>query len=918
MKNKKKYPWDKDQVTTFELNEEFIFPEDDDSAESTAPVEEEPVGSITSLEFEIAKEDEVLEESQTSVRVDTDITPRITDVTVEVDVTEEVDSEDDSNEEFQIPNSFEVDEKYNTQSFMETPSSIRPTYLPRFTEISDTYRMQDDPRPRPVDTGKSSPKIVEKTEDSDNNSSHLDPTSEKVEEKKVKKVIVSSGIVKNDSETDESITILKFSTPVENEPVAPVVKKIERVEVDEEEEEIAEEITETIAEADVSEEVELEQAFETEEKTEAVDDTSEETDSEVVEEKGDSFVFQKTKLPDPDSTYKVVDFARENENHKIEEPLGASETLEKVTAKTQEFNSPIQRDSIKDKFLDLLMSIKVRLVGSLLLLAAMIFVDVLGMFGVNAYEYFGLGHIVSTKAFVDMQFCICLFLFALPEVVNAIKRLINGKFTPELFIVAGLPVVIANDLVLALNGAVNYATFGVIYGLQCVSVIVASYFKAETDFENFKVISKNVAKNVLDKRFTRELPRENQALDGAIDEYDSHTVRMFRTVFVSGFFKRSSESCENSSNVSLMLAVSAGISLVAGLVSLFINNFSAVYAMQAFTMVFMVSLPVFAVLSHKLPYKHVCIEAKGEEGTFIGESALYEGSEVDVVTYEDTEIFGTEDVSIRKVHLYGKVYNTPKAMKQMYSLFSVVGGPLDYVFSSALDRKCPGATDIVIEADGISGLMEDHRVYAGTEEYMLRHGIEIPADDYRSNPSAADSTKVMYGAEDGEVYVKFFIRYSFSEEFTMLLPDLKSKNIVPLVYTRDPNINGDLLKVLTLGEDSIRVMKKYVPRTTEEKTYRHIDSGIVTYGDKDNAINMVLSARKYSTLLAGVSVTELVCMMISAVISVFCAIGGKYTLPVTLFALWHIIWCAVLFIRSKLTFTGRAVSPAEDVEYEQN
>jgi len=112
-------------------------------------------------------------------------------------------------------------------------------------------------------------------------------------------------------------------------------------------------------------------------------------------------------------------------------------------------------------------------------------------------------------------------------------------------------------------------------------------------------------------------------------------------------------------------------------------------------------------------------------------------------------------------------------------------------------------------------------------------------------------------------------------------------------------------------------MKKYVPRTTEEKTYRHIDSGIVTYGDKDNAINMILSAKKYSAFLSSISVTELVCMMISSVAAVIAAISGNYSIPVTLFALWHFIWCGILFVRSKLTFTGRAVSPAEDTEYEQ-
>ena len=34
-------------------------------------------------------------------------------------------------------------------SFVQPTDSIRTTYIPRFTEVSETYRMKDDPRPRP-------------------------------------------------------------------------------------------------------------------------------------------------------------------------------------------------------------------------------------------------------------------------------------------------------------------------------------------------------------------------------------------------------------------------------------------------------------------------------------------------------------------------------------------------------------------------------------------------------------------------------------------------------------------------------------------------------------------------------------------------------------------------------------------------
>ena len=202
--------------------------------------------------------------------------------------------------------------------------------------------------------------------------------------------------------------------------------------------------------------------------------------------------------------------------------------------------------------------------------------------------------------------------------------------------------------------------------------------------------------------------------------------------------------------------------------------------------------------------------------------------------------------------------------------------------------------------------MEGHRIHAGTEEYMIRNGIQIPENNHKSG-SSSDSNRIMYCAEDDKVYAKFTVRYSFSEEFTMLLPELKEKKIVPLIYTRDPNITNELLKMLTMGEDIIRVMKKYVPKSEEENTYRHIDSGLVTYGDKLNAINMVLLAKKYTSLQSSLAVMELVTMIIGAVFAVIVSLGKLSGVPEMAFVIWQLVWCLVLFIRSKLNLKGNSI-----------
>ena len=775
----------------------------------------------------------------------------------------------DLDNEFTIPESLIADELGDSQSVFEPPAGMRPTYFPRFTEVSENYRMRNDPRPRPrTDTHD-----VKATKD-DDVALDLDPTTERLEEREVERIVVRPAVIHNSEPTDEKLTVLKFSTPTypEEEKLEPVIIPTP-VEVEEEPEELVEFVVEPPL-----------------------------VDEEPVNEEPRIIDPESVTIPDPERGYQVIDFTP-REVHVIEEPKGSTDSDKKGKSPVRgEFDHVAQRDSIKDRFLDTLMAIRVRLVGSVLLLLVLAMMDCLPYFGIDVLSMLGFGAFPYTKAVIDIQFAVCAFLFALPEVIRAFGMLGKKNIAPELFLVISLVFVVINDVIVIKFGAISYVTFGVLYALQCLVAVIATYHRTLSDFTAFKIVSRNVTKNVLDKRLTRELQRENFALDGKIDEYSSKTARMFRTAFVSNFFKKTATPCENSGNVAMMMGVGFGLSAVSGVFAFILSGNSFVSGAQSATLVLLLALPTFSLLVHKLPYKHACRNAAAEESAFVGESSLYDGADVDVFTYDDTEIFGHDDVKLRKVHLYGKVYNTPKAMQQMYALFSEVGGPLDFVFSASLDRKCASATDIIIEDNGISGMLDGHRICAGTEEYMINHGISIPGEDRGATGTSSASTKIMYGAEDGEIYVKFFIMYSFSEEFTVLLPELREKKIVPLVYTRDPNVTNELFKSLTLGVDVIRVVRKYVPRPDEDKTYRRIDSGMVTHGDKASAVNMVLLAKKYATFQSSLAATELISMIVGAALAVVLAIGDMIVLPATMLSLWQVVWCVVLALRSRLFF----------------
>ncbi len=803
----------------------------------------------TSLEFEIAEEPGLVFMSEADPAFDEKGGLVFTaEADVSPEKTEEVTEDSDSG----APDVFDSisEDSVPSSSFSTDDFGLKVTYVPRFTEVSENYRVRS--------SSAVSEETPAKTEEKE-----LDPTAEIGEEANVERVVVAPTPSATLEPTDESIKVYKFDTPA-----------------DAEEKEESTPATEPEKAPAAEEEVVI-----------TIPATEPPTEEKVLKRP------EEYSIPDPETAKKSIHY------EDAEEDL--SSTADRRFVK-KEFISLAQRDAFKDKLLDSLMAVRFRFATAILLFILMLGMELARFASVEPLDYIGLGTFRYAAVVVDLMICVCMFALALPEIIRAVAVLFKRVIAPELFIFISLGSLVAYTSVVMAKGELNNMRFGILFGIQIVVTVAASLKRITANFTAFKIVSKNTHKHVLIKKLTRQLPRENMALDGVVDEYSSKTARMFRTAFVNDFFAHASRPLENNFNNLIIMGATVGIASVTAAVSFFLHDNSASYAMQSLVLVILVGCPAFSILVHKLPYLTAAKHAAREDVAFVGEGALYEGADFDVIAYEDTEVFGAEDVTISKVHLYGKVVNTAKAMKQMYALFADVGGPLNILFSSAVDSKGSVATDLIIENDGIIGTVDGHTVAAGTEEFMLKRGISIPSDDYRTSRAANDSTRVMYGAEDGEVYVKFFIRYSFTEEFTMILPYLKEQGIVPLIYTRDPNVNNDLIKTLTMGDDVIRVMKKDGGKTTEEKTYRHLSSSIVTLSDRTTVVSIAQIARKYTAHQANLSVTELISMIVGAALAALVAVGGMIDATamglVLGLSVWQTAWCIALEIRCRIAF----------------
>ncbi len=805
-------------------------------------------------------------------------------------------ADDGGAEEFTVPEAFSVNEKYNTPIKSNERTRIYTTYVPRFTGIADTYRMKDDPRPRPKNDTPQPP--LKKEEPAESASAPITvseitsvPEFEKREEfAEENTVVVNIPNPSQDDFSEEAINIFKF--PVED------LSDADRMNVEEEN-----------ANRRALEELKARQAQRRAEQ-EAERLAEEEAERIALEARRNTVLSPEDyEMPDPERTGFVDRKSVYGKDAEYDTPHGIPTDSEKSRKlKLSEYTSAGQRDSFKDRFLDSLVALRIRIVAVILLGITALLFENSAIIGFDMFKKLSEVYMPSAKAIIDFQLVLCTFLLTLPETVRAVRALIKGVVFPELSLPISFIIIGVYTLIVALSKYyMDYPVFGLVFIICALLAITSSYLRKRTDFENFKFISVKGEKKIIEYEETRKYARTMLALDGAIDGYKSNTAKTFRTNFVSDFFLNSSVTSANTKNNLIMIASYAGVALVSALVAFFTAESRALYtAAAAFTLVSVFAISAISYIWRGLSYYYAGKQVASENSAFIGEGAYTDAAGVDVIVFEDTEIFGEDDVNLKRFGFYGNEDSMNKSMRLISSLFASVGGPLNIIFSKTLEKRCTPANDPVIEADGVSANVDGKTVCAGTAEYMQRRGIKIPEDNERSYGGfGAESMKIMYGAEGDAVFAKFYIRYSFSEEFTSLLPAMREEHIVPLVYTSDPNVSNELFKSLTMC-DCMRVMKRTAPNSSSEKVYPRLSAKIVTAGDKVNAIKLVLIAGKYKRFSEKIKKAEIIAMASGTALAAILAAFGFVGIPTLALGAVQLLSAASVWIFVKKKFgTGK-------------
>lgn len=760
-------------------------------------------------------------------------------------------------------------------------SGIYTTYVPRFTSVSDNYRIKEskqsaeDVSSAPISE---QPKAV--TLDFENMATDpIDPTAELLNESAVADATVVISGNSYESDADDVSAVFKF----ENEDDGA-----------EQEIETAEEEAELFAEEISDERLNFEESESVSESSEpyVAESAEVEASEEKTEEESKSYV-----MPDPVFVTEPKAKLPATKNTSV-----AVESVDEIVMRKKriEYTAFSEKDSFFDSFIDSIMSVKVRIFAVAFLSLMLLLMEnsyLLGIDVFNALTFEGIG---GSSALFTFPFVFAVFLLMLPEVFYSFSAFSKKKVVPEMFITVSFGVLVIYYIVLiAFARGDDYWLLGFLFSVFALLTLISAYYKKKADFKAFKIVSANKEKRVVDKKLTRNLPAEHRSLDGKVESYKSRTARVFRTAFVSDFSARSSMISENSAANAIILFVSLGIAVISAIVGFFIPG-GIVVAASVFATVYMISVPAFVVITHKIPFYQATCEAEREKSAVVGEKSFFDYSGIDVITFDDTEIFGKEDVNLQRIKVFGRKENLPKALWQMASLFAVIGGPLAYIFENSADRRVSPADNVAVDADGVIGAIDGVEIMAGSAEFMQRRGIVIPEDEGEGVNS--QTTRIMYAAEGGEIYAKFYVRYMLSEDFTMILPLLLDDGINPLVYTRDPNINDSLFRSLTAGKDSIRVLKKQNLPSSEVRLYSRISLGMASIGDKSNIINTILLAKKYTAFQTRLALSELPVMIGGAMLGLIVSLCAKPPISSLILSVWYIGWSLAVILLGKRIF----------------
>ena len=438
--------------------------------------------------------------------------------------------------------------------------------------------------------------------------------------------------------------------------------------------------------------------------------------------------------------------------------------------------------------------------------------------------------------------------------------------------------------------------------IGCIALFMLSsnsFFKAQTTLRAFCIAASKKPKFTCESKSVDKNSDEAACFENYLDD-EATVVSVRKSSFVEGFFKKTQRIPLVSKNSFMRICVSLAVSALFGIIyGIVISDVYA--AINAFTMVSLMSLPVNALFMTSLPFFKASAKISETQTAFIGEAVCDAYDDTNIISFDDTEVFPPRAVKVSSIRTYEN-NRIDKAILYMARIFDAAKGPLSYVFANSVrdvDEAVGEAQITKVYDNGLCAQLDGKNMLVGKAEFMMINNI-VTVEDNIDETFENSSGSIMYMAIDGCLAAKFYIKYSINNEFETMLRSFYDAGVCVAVKTLDPSINTELVSGFLKGANyPLAVVTKTGEETVSEEISEKTESTIISLSGVHNFLKSFIKADN----LRNVYRTNSLFALISAILGfLITAAGilfvGSEVVSVLFMIVLQLIWCVPVVLIS--------------------
>ncbi len=573
---------------------------------------------------------------------------------------------------------------------------------------------------------------------------------------------------------------------------------------------------------------------------------------------------------------KVSEFERQLDSELEEESSAESPAFRGV-----EFTEKVQVKEIIENYKTEYTSIKTRLFGTLIMLAALFLYENVSLFGVGLPGALNMQQFPAVHTLISLQLLVLCGALSWRQLYDGIKGAFTLKPTPQSLVAVSVGVAVIYDLIIALVAPqVDFLLYNFPAALCLFILVFCDLLNLKREMSTFNILADHHEKFAVRSHLAQTENLEDETL----------TLDIRRADFIDGYFARTNRKAMTNSRLNYVLLPVVALAIALAIVS-FSTAKSGIDALNIFVLTVLFCMPVSTLIASSYPLFRASQIAYEQDTAIIGESSIEEYSGANAVSFADKDIFPSYSVKLRSIKLYGNA-RPDLVLFAATSVFSKIGGPLADVLELATMEfdRAKEVELIRIAENGIEAKVDGVPVLLGRAEFLESYQI-YPLTDADDMANSVGSGRILYIVMNGELSAKLYVQYDMDVDFEFTLRELAREDIAASIRTYDPNIDDDLLFSQLGGKQYNVRIEKQMTAPTESDLLERLDSGLVSRASAKSLIHTAIMCNRLTHVERTGGIIRAVALGVSLLIMLFLTLlSSSVGISSIYVALYQIFW----------------------------